>query len=462
MIESLFLAAGGGGGVMEYIDLGSPFNWIILAIFIIGYTLITIEHNIHVEKTAPALITGMLSWAVLAVGFLVAHGVSEFGLVTNHLNHLLAEIAQILFFLLGAMTIVEIIDSHDGFHVITSRINPSSNRSLMWILCILTFFMSAVLDNLTTAIVMASLLKKLIKGRISRMIFAGMIIISANAGGAWSPMGDVTTTMLWIGGQISASKVVLSLIIPSFVAMLIPLLIISPQIKGEFQKPLINTEFKTTEKERYFVLALGVSLMLFVPVFKVITHLPPFTGMLFGLGVLWFVTELMHSKKSMEEKSNLSVIHALEKIDTPSILFFLGILSAVGALQATGLLAGLAKWLLDVIGNIDIIVIIIGAMSAVVDNVPLVAASQKMFSMSDYVMDSKLWQFIAYCAGVGGSMLIIGSAAGVAIMGIEKIPFFWYVKRIGWLAAIGYIAGAIVYLIMYKFIFASTGLTVVP
>lgn len=420
---------------------------IISILFITGYAAIAMEHPLKVNKAATALITGVLCWTVFALfendTHTPAHLVSEY----------LGEVAGILFFLLGAMTIVELIDAHDGFEVITSRINTSSKRKLVWILGTLTFFLSAVLDNLTTTIVIISLLRVLVPDKKDRLLFAGLTIIAANAGGAWSPIGDVTTTMLWIGGQITAGSIILQTILPSIVCFMVPAFIISRQVKGKAERaPVQEDELNTssTPGQRKLVFWVGLGSLLFVPVFKTVTHLPPYMGVLLGLGVMWVVTELIHHEKDEAEKGVLSVNHALRKIDTPSILFFLGILLAIAALQATGVLGSLAASLDRSVGNISLVTIIIGLLSSVVDNVPLVAAAQGMYSLEQYPTGHFFWEFLAYCAGTGGSCLVIGSAAGVAAMGLEKIEFFWYLKKIGWLAFLGYIAGAAVFLLQHQ------------
>ncbi len=418
----------------------------IVSIFILGYLAIAFEHQFKVNKAASALLTGVLCWTVYVLFSSNADVVSE------ELTHHLGNLAGILFFLMGAMTIVELIDAHDGFEVITSRITTTDKRKLLWIISILTFFLSAVLDNLTTAIVMASLCRKLIDDKQDRMFFVGMIVIAANAGGAWSPVGDVTTTMLWIGGQITSWNIIVKLILPSLVCLLVPLLILSFTMKGNATKPekpanTIKT-IPSTTFERNFVFFAGVAAFIFVPIFKTITHLPPYMGILLGLGILWVITEFIHHEKDEEEKDALSVVMALRKIDVPSILFFLGILISIAALESTHILTHMAETMEANIGNTDLIVISMGILSSIVDNVPLVAAAMGMYSMDLYPTDSYLWEFIAYCAGTGGSLLIIGSAAGVAVMGMEKIDFFWYLKKVGWLAAIGYFAGIAVYILM--------------
>jgi NhaD family Na+/H+ antiporter len=422
---------------------------IITIIFIIGYGAIALEHPLKINKAATALITGVLCWSVYALFSADKHAPVES--LTEHLG----EVAGILFFLMGAMTIVELIDAHDGFEVITSRITTTNKTKLVWLIGILAFFLSAVLDNLTTTIVLISLLRKLIKDKNDRLLFAGLVVIAANAGGAWSPIGDVTTTMLWIGGQITAGTIVLRTIIPSLVCFLIPAFIISKMLKGNIGEKVEiekNKNFTRSSTERNVVFWLGVGSLLFVPIFKTITHLPPYMGVLLGLGVMWVITELIHSKKDEEEKGLLSVNHALRKIDTSSVLFFLGILLSIGALQAIGELANIAAWMNRTIGDINIITISIGLLSAVVDNVPLVAAAQGMYTLEQFPQDHYFWQFLAYCAGTGGSCLIIGSAAGVAAMGLEKIEFVWYIKRIAWLALIGYLAGAGTFILQNTFL----------
>ena len=417
---------------------------IITCIFIVGYFAIAFEHSIKINKSASALLTGVLCWALYSFFGNDKHLISE--QLTDHLG----ELSGILFFLMGAMTIVELIDAHDGFDIITSNITTNNKRKLLWIICFITFILSALLDNLTTAIVMVSLLRKLIDDRNDRLFFTGMVVIAANAGGAWSPIGDVTTTMLWIGGQVTASNIIAKLIVPSLVCLIIPLVIASIKLKGNIISPALSenkTGIKLSLNEQNIIFFTGIGGLIFVPVFKTIIHLPPFMGVLFALGVLWIVTEIIHSKKDEEDKDALSVVHALQKIDVPSILFFLGILIAIAALQSTGQLASLAQLMNEKIGNLNIIVPAIGLLSAIIDNVPLVAASMGMYDLTSYPTDSYIWQFLAYCAGTGGSILIIGSAAGVAAMGMERIDFIWYLKKIGWLAAIGYFAGALCYVL---------------
>jgi len=418
----------------------------ITIIFIIGYAAIVLEHPLKTNKAATALITGVLCWTVFALFADDTHSPSH--LLTEYLG----EVAGILFFLLGAMTIVELIDAHDGFEVITSRIRTTSKRKLVWIIGFITFFLSAVLDNLTTTIVLVSLLRIIIPDKKDRLLFTGLVIIAANAGGAWSPIGDVTTTMLWIGGQITAGSIIIQAILPSLVCFLVPAFFISRQVKGNAERAdesENNTTFTNTSRERNTVFWVGVGSLLFVPVFKTVTHLPPYMGVLLGLGVMWVITEMIHSGKDDAERGQLSVNHALRKIDTPSILFFLGILLSIAALQVTGVLTQIATSMDNSIGNIKIITVLIGLLSAIVDNVPLVAAAQGMYGLEQYPTGHFFWEFLAYCAGTGGSCLIIGSAAGVAAMGLEKIEFFWYMKKIGWLALLGYLAGAAVFLLQH-------------
>jgi len=418
---------------------------LIAIVFILGYAAITLEHSLKINKAASALLAGVLCWTLYILSQ------EDKTLVSHHLTEHMGEISQILFFLLGAMVIVELMDAHDSFEIITQRIRTTDKRKLLWLICGITFFMSALLDNLTTTIVMVSLLRKLVADREERMLFVGLTVLTANAGGAWSPMGDVTTTMLWIGGQVTAVNIVLMLLLPSLVCVLVPLLIISRRTKGRVQPPPGAAEngLTSTPRERNTVFVMGLGVLLFVPIFKTLTHLPPFMGMLLGLGVMWIVTELMHSGKDEVEKGTYSVIHALRKIDTPSILFFLGILVAVAAIQSLGMLTNLAAWLDRTVGNITVVVIIIGFLSAVVDNVPLVAATQGMYTLEQFPTDHYFWEFLAYCAGTGGSALIIGSAAGVAAMGMERIDFFWYVRRITLWAVIGYLAGAAAFVLQY-------------
>lgn len=421
---------------------------ILIILFVAGYVLITLEHPIRINKTATALLTGVVCWAVYA---LMGENPEE---AAHHLGEHLLGIAEILFFLLGAMTVVELIDAHDGFTLITDRIASRNTRVLLWIITLLSFFLSALLDNLTTAIVMVSVARKLIRNAEQRRVIAGMIIVASNAGGAWSPIGDVTTTMLWIGGQITTGNIIRELLLPSFVSLLVPLGIMTLMYKPETQvatstaKQGISRPYVTpiARRERRLMLSIGLGGMLFVPIFKTLTHLPPYMGMMLVLGMIWVASEIIHSDKDESERQKFTAAYALSRIDAPSILFFLGILLAVGALETTGILRSLAEALDRSIGNQDVIVLLIGLASAVVDNVPIVAAAMGMYDLQTYPVDDKLWEFLAYCAGTGGSLLLIGSASGVAVMGMERLAFGWYLRKISWLALMGYVAGALVYL----------------
>ena len=423
---------------------------ILITIFCVGYFLIAIEHTIHINKTATALVTGVLCWTVYILN-------SDPHQVTHQLLEQLGEISSILFFLMGAMTIVELIDSHDGFELINKAISTRSRVKLLWIICTLTFFLSAVLDNLTTTIVMVTLCIKLVRNVKFRLLFIGMIIVSANAGGAWSPIGDVTTTMLWIGGQISTTVIITKLFFPSLVSMLVPLWVGSFLIKGELQdsdvSDLRNSKVRATVFEQRLILFSGITILLLVPVFKTVTHLPPFMAMLLGLGILLILTEILHRGKDEEEKQKLSVIRALEHSDVPSVLFFLGILLAVGVLQHTGQLTQVADLLSSTFESETVILTLIGMLSAIVDNVPIVAATMAMYSLDVYPIDDSFWQLLAFCAGTGGSLLIIGSAAGVAAMGLQKVSFGWYLKHISWLAFLGYISGIGAFILQQKLFF---------
>ncbi len=458
---------------------------VMIVIFVLGYVAIALEHPLKVNKAATALIIGTLTWVaymigvqdILDLGF--SRAWNDFLLANPHANNHeemihfvgteqvlehLADASKIIFFLLGAMTIVEIVDQHQGFKVITDKIKTTNPVTLLWILSFLTFFMSAALDNLTTTIVMVAILRKLVKDKEQRWFMASMIILAANAGGAWSPIGDVTTIMLWIDGQVTTMSIIVGVFLPSLTAMVVPLLIITffypkqPIERPDFSS-IEEKEF-TTKGERIFMLILGVSSLLFVPVFKTTTHLQPYMGMLLGLGVIWVVTEIMHRIKPEEDKRKLTVVGILTKVDVPTVLFFLGILMAVASLSSAGHLDILAAYLNDKVGDIYIINLIIGVLSSVVDNVPLVAGAMGMYEVVSpemlqvaadpvyagfFVQDGTFWEFLAYCAGTGGSILIIGSAAGVAAMGMEKIDFIWYMKKISLLALAGYLAGAGVY-----------------
>lgn len=486
---------------------------LIVVIFVLGYLGIAFEHTIHVDKAAPALLIGMLCWGLYALNpasFLKldehkaitelveeghhsevklapqtikalhhfeeeihknkeSHSLKTIEASETHnyivhfmehgLRHHLFDIAGILFFLLGAMTIVELVDAHDGFSVITDRITTTNTAKLLWIVGFITFFFSAALDNLTTSIVMISVLRKLISDQKTRWYFAGFVIIAANAGGAWSPIGDVTTTMLWIGKQLpDTMSIITTVFLPSLITLIAPLTIASFVFKGKIERPTeirssAHHSVELTSGEKTFFFVIGLIGLMFVPVFKTITHLPPFMGMMLSLGVIWAITEVVHKKRPAKDKAALSPLRVLQKIDTASVLFFLGILLAVAALQEVGHLALMADFLNTSFGgNIYAINIAIGLLSAIVDNVPLVAAAQGMYETAaegSFAANGTFWQFLAYCAGTGGSSLIIGSAAGVAVMGLEKIPFGWYLGKISLLAVAGYLAGAGVFILMF-------------
>ena len=444
---------------------------VIISVFVMGYLAITLEHSLKLDKLIPALIMMAVCWALVALGVdhftnwfdASKHGLvdgfaamahdDKLHLVEETLLHHLGKTAEILVFLLGAMTIVEIIDYFDGFSTIKGYVNFKSKKKLLWMFSILAFILSAIIDNLTATIVLISILQKIIKKRDDRIWFAGLIIIAANAGGAFSPIGDVTTTMLWIGDKVSTGMLFIYLFIPSLLCMLVPTFIATflPSFKGEIDFDE-HEVVKNKSPHSARMLYLGLGAILFVPIFKTVTHLPPYVGMLLSLGVLWLVTEILHRSKNHEQKAVLSVIGVLKKIDVPTIFFFLGILLAVASLQSAGQLDIVATFLDKTFnGDIYIINIIIGLLSSIVDNVPLVAGAMGMYEitpMGDFAVDGKFWEFLAYCAGTGGSVLIIGSAAGVAVMGILKIDFIWYIKNISLLALMGYLAGAATYIFM--------------
>lgn len=414
-------------------------------IFLAGYLIIALEHIVKIDKAATALFTGIVLWVVIT-----ATGIDLSETIFKLKEHF-EEVSEILFFLLGAMTIVELIDAHNGFQAIQRVIRTKNKLPLLWILSLITFFLSAVLDNLTTTIVMIAILRKFIDQRTDLWFFASFIIIAANAGGAWSPIGDVTTIMLWNGGQITTNTIITEVFLPSLACLLIPLLLVSYRYRGQSIVAQDNNggpEQKIANKESTTILLLGVILLLSVPVFKTLTNLPPFMGMLFSLCILWLITEILHRKKPIELKRHLSVASTVQRIDTPSILFFLGILMAVAALETNGTLAYMGEVLDESFNDFHITNTLLGLMSAIIDNVPLVAGAMGMYSMETFPQDHRFWTFLAYCAGTGGSILVIGSAAGVAAMGILKIDFIWYLRRISWLALVGYFAGILVYMLL--------------
>jgi Na+/H+ antiporter NhaD/arsenite permease-like protein len=420
----------------------------LIVVFVIAYAAIALEHPLKVSKSASALVAAGLLWTIYAVS---SENPSE---VASQIGESLTETARIVFFLLGAMTIVEVIDAHHGFDVVTRRIRTSRLPSLMWVVGFVTFFLSAILDNLTTTIVMVSLMRKLLARQDERLLLASLIVIAANSGGAWSPIGDVTTTMLWIGGQVTPVAIVKSVLLAALTSFIVPMSIATYIVRGrtvDCDGRLHTADTASaTEFERNMMFFLGIGILAMIPVFKVVTGLPPFLGILFGVGILWLVGDVIHRDKADESKESLTLAHALSRIDMGSIVFFVGILLSVAVLEHTHVLAFLAQWLDRVVGRQDVIVLVIGIASAIVDNVPLVAASMGMYKLTDYPTDHFLWQFLAYCAGTGGSILIIGSAAGIAAMGIEKIDFLWYLRKITWLALVGYFAGAVVYLVQVQ------------
>ncbi|RLD51322.1 MAG: sodium:proton antiporter [Bacteroidetes bacterium] len=467
---------------------------LMVVIFILGYTMIALEHPIKIDKAASALLMGTVLWAlyalngqdILNLGYSRAwlhfselnpslskttEGVREFIVHHDVLDHL-ADISTILFFLLGAMTIVEIVDQHEGFKIITDKIKTTKKVKLLWIISFLTFFMSAVLDNLTTTIVIIALLRKLVDDKQTRWFFAGMVVVAANAGGAFSPIGDVTTIMLWIGEQVTTANIIMKLFVPSLFTMIIPLILLSFTLKGNVTRPKVvpagEHDVTTTPTQQIVMLVMGVSALLFVPIFKTVTHLPPYLGMLFGLSIIWITTEIMHrrTKTKYEGTFKLSVNSILTRVDVPTIFFFLGILTAVAALESAGHLDLLATSLKDWGLGVYPVAIIIGLLSSVVDNVPLVAASMGMYPIDpfhvQFMQDGIFWELIAYTAGTGGSILIIGSAAGVAAMGMEKIDFIWYMKRISLLAALGFFAGAGTYYLQEQFMQESLHAKIIP
>lgn len=420
---------------------------IVIFIFIFGYLAITLEHFLKLDKTVPAILMGAICWGLMAFFKLEVFEINTAlkslipAEIHNVLLHHLGKTSEILIFLLGAMAIVEIIDLYRGFDILKRAFNTKKKQKLLWVFSILGFILSAIIDNLTATIILITLLRKLVSEKKEKLYYIGMIIIAANAGGAWSPMGDITTTMLWISNKVSPVKLLQYVFIPSILAMVVPTFIASfmkifrGDLKTEPQEKLLKNEKKST-----IMLYLGLAMILFVPIFKSITHLPPYMGMLFSLAIIWLAAEYLPSKGP-----KLSINKALSKIELSSILFFLGILLSVAALESLGKLFEFASWTNHKIESKKIVVLILGFLSAIIDNVPLVAASLGMFSEK---LDDILWHFIAYCAGTGGSMLIIGSAAGVAAMGMEKIDFFWYLKKISFLALIGYLAGYISFFLM--------------
>lgn len=420
----------------------------VIACFVIGYLLIVFEHPLRLDKTVPALLMAAICWALLSVGHLDVSIHTEPHTIEETLLYHLGKTAEILVFLIGAMTIVEIIDLHQGFQILKDLVTTKSRKKLLWIVCGIAFILSAIIDNLTTTIVMVTLLRKLIKNKEDRLWYTSIVVIAANAGGAWSPIGDVTTTMLWIGNKVSTVMLLEKLIIPSLICAAVPTYVASflKPFKGRLDDDPSEDRDPPTLRSSKTMLILGLSMIIFVPIFKTLTHLPPYVGMMLSLGVVWLVSEYIHPEEDFtEERRHLYSAHkALSRIEMSSILFFLGILMAVGALESIEILQKLAEWLDSIIPSRDYVAILLGVFSAIIDNVPLVAASMSMY---DLPIDDDFWHFVAFTAGTGGSMLIIGSAAGVAAMGMERISFIWYLKKVSWLAAIGFIAGCIFILI---------------
>lgn len=410
------------------------YSVLILITFCIGYFLITIEHILKINKTAVALLMAIICWIFL---FINPNNLVEANL--HALGEHISSISQVVFFLLGALAIVETISAHKGFNVISQYLHIRSKKKLLWVIGLVSFFMSAVLDNLTTTIIMVMLIRKLVESGEERLLMGGAVVIAANAGGAWTPIGDVTTTMLWIGGQVSTVKIMTDLFLPSLTCLVISLLCIGFFLKGEFNPDPTDLNPEPIEKTGKRILFLGISCLVFVPIFKILTGLPPFMGMILALGIMWIVTDLIH--RGDESRQYLLLPNTMSKIDISSILFFLGILLCIDALAASQILLKAAQWMDRNISHPHSIAVVLGLISAVVDNVPLVAAIMGMYGLDRFPTDSSFWQLIAYCAGTGGSILVIGSAAGVAFMGMEKVQFFWYLRKVGIPALLGYFAG---------------------
>ena len=438
----------------------------IVVVFVIGYACIALEALTKVNKAAIALLMCVFCWTLLMLApgsyypTIAADGVIHH--IAEVIEHHLGDAAGTLFFLMGAMTIVEIVDSNGGFNFVRDALKTRSKRKLLWRMAFMTFFLSAILDNLTTSIVMIMVLRKLVQSRNERLIYAGAIILSANSGGAFSPIGDVTTIMLWIKGVITTQGVLTEIFIPSLISMVIPVAILSLSLKGKFDKSqnlAKSSVSQFTKTQRNIIFWLGVGGLIFVPVFKTLTHLPPFMGILLVLGVLWTTTEIFHYNTSEDDTMAKRVSDIMTKIDLSTIMFFLGILMAVAVLQEVGVLTMLGQTLDETFqGNHYLVTGIIGVLSSIVDNVPLVAGCMGMYPVQaagDLAVDGIFWQLLAYCAGVGGSILIIGSAAGVVVMGLEKITFGWYLKKISWVVFIGYIAGIFSYWVIRTFIFVA-------
>lgn len=416
------------------------YNGLMILSFLTGYSFITMEHYSKINKATIALLMAVVCWAIQ---FANVDALRDANML--FLEGELANVSQTVFFLLGALTVVEVINQHKGFNALANYLNFSSKRTMLWVISLLTFFLSSVLDNLTTTVVMLSLMRKLVDDGEDRLLIGGGIVIAANAGGAWTPIGDLTTTMLWIGEQLSTFGVMKALLLPSLVCTMVSCLCLSLQLKGNFERKPFCADQEQKEPYAGLILVMGIALLIFVPIFKILTGLPPFMGMLLALAILWLVTDVLHAKDS--SRQHLRVPHVLTQIDFSGVLFFLGILLCIGALFSAGLLTQLANWLQAHIGSLPLISTAIGFASAVIDNVPLVAATIGMYTLEQFPMDHTFWNMIAYCAGIGGSILIIGSAAGIAFMAIEKADFVWYVRRISLPATLGYLAGLLFYLL---------------
>ncbi|XXG44475.1 hypothetical protein AAC387_Pa01g4269 [Persea americana] len=420
----------------------------MVLVFALGYAGIIFEESLAFNKSGVGLLMAVSLWVIRSIG------APSTDIAVTELSHAASEVSEIVFFLLGAMTIVEIVDAHQGFKLVTDNITTRKPRTLLWVVGFITFFLSSILDNLTSTIVMVSLLRKLVPPSEYRKLLGAVVVIAANAGGAWTPIGDVTTTMLWIHGQISTFQTMKTLFIPSAISLAVPLALMSltSEVSGKGQKSPDVLASEQMGPRGQLVFAVGIGALVFVPVFKAITGLPPYMGILLGLGVLWILTDAIHYGESSRQR--LKVPQALSRIDTQGVLFFLGILLSVSSLEAAGILRELANYLDAHVPNIELIASAVGVVSAIIDNVPLVAATMGMYDLSSLPQDAEFWQLIAFCAGTGGSMLIIGSAAGVAFMGMEKVDFFWYLRKVSGFAFAGYTTGIVAYLALQNLHFS--------
>ncbi|XP_042391415.1 sodium/proton antiporter 2-like [Zingiber officinale] len=436
---SILAATLAGAAAINHSWVASNQDLAMVLVFSIGYAGIIFEESLAFNKSGVGLLMAVCLWVIRSIG------APSTEIAVSELNHASGEVSEIVFFLFGAMTIVEIVDAHRGFKLITDSITTRKPRTLLWVVGFVTFFVSSVLDNLTSTIIMVSLLRKLVPPSEYRKLLGAVIVIAANAGGAWTPIGDVTTTMLWINGQISTLHTMQDLFVPSAISLAVPLALMSltSEVSGTSEKGANILASEKMAPRGQLVFAVGIGALLFVPVFKAITGLPPYIGMLLGLGVLWILTDAIHYGDNGRQK--LKVPQALSRIDTQGVLFFLGILLSVSSLESAGVLRNLANYLDAHIPNVELIASAIGVVSAIIDNVPLVAATMGMYNLTSFPQDSEFWQLVAFCAGTGGSMLIIGSAAGVAYMGMEKVDFFWYLRKVSGFAFAGYTAGIVAY-----------------